>query len=202
MTALPPLVAILRGVLPDDVEAIGERLVDAGFGGIEVPLNSPEPFRSISLLARRFGDHVLVGAGTVLTRDEVSLVNEAGGRLVVSPNMEPDVIRFAKTLGLVSLPGIFTPTEAFGALRAGADGLKFFPASLHGPHGIKAIRAVLPSDTSIYAVGGADAANVGEWLEAGANGFGIGSAVFKPGWSADQVGKAARTFAEAYRQAA
>ena len=192
-----PLVAILRGVRPDEVEAIGDALVAAGIGAIEVPLNSPEPLASISRLARRLPD-ALVGAGTVLTRGEVEEVSEAGGRLVVSPNMEPSVIAHARGLGMVSLPGVFTPTEAFAALRAGADGLKLFPASLLGPAGVKAVRAVLPPATQVYAVGGVEVGNMAEWLAAGTDGFGIGSALFKPGMGAAEVGERAAAFVAAY----
>ena len=192
-----PLVAILRGVRPDEVEAIGDALVAAGIGVIEVPLNSPEPLSSIARLARHLPD-ALVGAGTVLTRGEVEQVSEAGGRLAVSPNMEAPVIAHARTLGMVSLPGVFTPTEAFAALRVGADGLKLFPASLIGPAGVKAMRAVLPRGTQVYAVGGVDVGNVGEWMAAGTDGFGIGSALYKPGMGADEVGKRAAAFVTAF----
>ena len=198
---LKPLVAILRGVKPDEVEGIGEALVAAGIDAIEVPLNSPEPLDSIARLSRAFGADALIGAGTVLTRGEVEQVNEAGGRLVVSPNMEADVIAHARALGMVSLPGIFTPTEAFAALRAGADGLKIFPASLMGPAGVKAIRAVLPPATQVYAVGGVDETNMGDWLDAGTDGFGIGSALYKPGISAADVGRRARAFVDAWKRA-
>ena len=198
---LKPLVAILRGVKPDEVEGIGEALVAAGIDAIEVPLNSPEPLDSIARLSRAFGADALIGAGTVLTRGEVEQVNEAGGRLVVSPNMEADVIAHARALGMVSLPGIFTPTEAFAALRAGADGLKIFPASLMGPAGVKAIRAVLPPATQVYAVGGVDETNMGDWLDAGTDGFGIGSALYKPGMSAADVGRRARAFVDAWKRA-
>ena len=197
-----PIVAILRGVRPEEVEAIGDALVEAGIGIVEVPLNSPSPFDSIARLASRLAGRAVVGAGTVLTRGEVEQVNEAGGALVVSPNCEPDVIAHTKALGLTSLPGVFTPTEAFAALRAGADGLKFFPSSLHGPDGIRAIRAVLPQGTKVYAVGGVDVGNIGEWRSAGADGYGIGSALFRPGMAADEVGEKARTFVAAYDAAA
>ena len=192
-----PIVAILRGVRPDEVEAIGEALVSAGVGIVEVPLNSPDPFASISKLASALAGRAIVGAGTVLTRGEVEQVNEAGGSLVVSPNCEPEVIAHTRSFGMTSLPGVFTPTEAFAALRAGADGLKFFPSSLHGPDGIKAVRAVLPEGTKVYAVGGVDASNIADWLPA-VDGFGIGSALFKPGMSAREVGERAQAFVAAY----
>ena len=195
-----PLVAILRGVRPAEVEAIGEALVAAGIGAIEVPLNSPDPLASIARLARRL-PQALVGAGTVLTRGDVEQVNEAGGRLIVSPNMEVEVIAHARSLGLVCLPGVFTPTEAFAALRAGADGLKLFPASLIGPEGVRAMRAVLPAGTQVYAVGGVDVGNVAEWTAAGTDGFGIGSALYRPGMGAAEVGEKAAAFVAAYEGA-
>lgn len=200
-----PLVAILRGVRPHEVEAIGHALVAAGIGAIEVPLNSPEPLDSISRLVRLLPDALprpLIGAGTVLTRGEVEEVSEAGGRLVVSPNMEPGVIAHARTLGMVSLPGVFTPTEAFAALQAGADGLKLFPASLMGPGGVKAVRAVLPPATQVYAVGGVEVGNLADWMAAGTNGFGIGSALYRPGMDADEVGERAAAFVAAFDAAA
>ena len=196
-----PLVAILRGVMPDAVEGIGAALIEAGFGIVEVPLNSPDALGSIRILADAFGDRAVIGAGTVLTPAEADAVADAGGRLVVSPDCKAKVIEATKARGMVSLPGVFTPTECFAALDAGADGLKFFPASLHGPDGIKAIRAVLPADTSVYAVGGVAPDTIGQWMDAGADGFGIGSNVFKPGWSADEVGEKARAFVAAFDQA-
>ena len=196
-----PLVAILRGVTTDSVEAIGARLIEAGFGIIEVPLNSPDALGSIRILADAFGDRAVIGAGTVLTPEQAEAVADAGGRLVVSPDMKPAVIAATKARGMVSLPGVFTPTECFGALDAGADGLKFFPASLHGPSGIKAIRAVLPTETLVYAVGGVAHDTIAEWMAAGTDGFGIGSNVFKPGWSDDKVGEEARAFVAAFDQA-
>ena len=196
-----PLVAILRGVMPDAVEGIGAALIEAGFGIVEVPLNSPDALGSIRILADAFGDRAVIGAGTVLTPAEADAVADAGGRLVVSPDCKAKVIEATKERGMVSLPGVFTPTECFAALDAGADGLKFFPASLHGPDGIKAIRAVLPADTSVYAVGGVAPDTIGQWMDAGADGFGIGSNVFKPGWSADEVGEKARAFVAAFDQA-
>ncbi|MFD0915022.1 2-dehydro-3-deoxy-6-phosphogalactonate aldolase [Pseudahrensia aquimaris] len=193
-----PLVAILRGVKPDDVVAIGAALWDAGIGMIEVPLNSPQPLQSIRVLADAMGERALIGAGTVLTVEQADEVFEAGGRLIVSPNMREDVIRRTVERDGVSFPGVFTPTEAFAALDAGAHGLKFFPASIHGPDGIKAIKAVLPPDCPVYAVGGVSVPTIGEWLAAGTNGFGIGSNIFKPGWGAKQVGEHARAFVAAY----
>lgn len=197
-----PLVAILRGVTPDTVADIGAALIEEGFGIVEVPLNSPDALGSIGILADRFGDRAVIGAGTVLTPREADAVADAGGRLVVSPDCKPAVIEATRARGMVSLPGVFTPTECFAALDAGAHGLKFFPASLHGPDGVKAIRAVLPAGTPVYAVGGVALDTIGDWLAAGAAGFGIGSNVFKPGWSAREVGEKARAFVAAFDQAA
>ena len=193
-----PLVAILRGVKPDEVVGIGEALFDAGFGVIEVPLNSPEPFKSIAALDKALSDKAVIGAGTVLTVDQVNQVADAGGRLIVSPNMNPDVIARSVELDCLSYPGVFSPTEAFAALDAGAHALKFFPASLHGPGGVKAIKAVLPPEVPVYAVGGVDVPTIGEWLDAGTDGFGIGSNIFKPGWTAEEIGAKARAFVAAY----
>ena len=193
-----PLIAILRGVTPPHVAEIADALISAGITKIEVPLNSPEPLHSISILARDFGDAAEVGAGTVLTVDQVDRVADAGGRLIVSPNTDLFVIDRTKKLGLASWPGAMTPTECFSALAEGADGLKLFPASLIGTGGLKAIRAVLPAATQVYAVGGAGPENFGEWIAAGASGFGIGTALFKPGDSTETVAKNARAIVAAY----
>ena len=195
------LIAILRGVTPDDVEAIAGALVDAGIHMIEVPLNSPDPFESIRRLAQRFGEDALIGAGTVLRASEVERVAAMGGQLVVSPNCNPDVIAATKSQGMQSFPGVMTPTEAFAALDAGADGLKIFPASLIGPEGVMAMRAVLPSETQVYAVGGAGASTLANWRRAGADGFGIGSALYAPGMGADEVGARAHALVTAYDEA-
>ena len=193
-----PLVAILRGVNPDEVVGIGQSLLDAGFEIIEVPLNSPQPLQSIQMLCDAFGDHAIIGAGTVLSDGEVEAVCEAGGKLIVSPNMNRSVIERTKELGALSYPGVFTPTEAFDAIAAGADALKFFPASMHGPGGIKAIKAVLPPDMPVLAVGGVDECTIGTWIEAGADGFGIGSNVYTPGMTAQEVGAKAKAFVTAF----
>ncbi|MCB1381434.1 MAG: 2-dehydro-3-deoxy-6-phosphogalactonate aldolase [Notoacmeibacter sp.] len=192
------LVAILRGVKPDEVVDIGAALVGAGFGMIEVPLNSPQPFDSIARLAKAFGDQALVGAGTVLTPGEVAQVEGAGGRLIVSPNCDPAVIRATVGRGMVSMPGVFTPTECFAAIAAGARAIKLFPASLAGPAGVKAVKAVLPPDIELYAVGGASAENFADWFAAGAAGFGIGTALYRPGDSADTVSHAAKSIVAAH----
>jgi 2-dehydro-3-deoxyphosphogalactonate aldolase len=189
-----PLVAIIRGVTPDEAEAIGEAIHAAGIRIIEVPLNSPEPFRSIERLATALGDRALVGAGTVLDVEDVARVRDAGGRLVVSPSTDPEVIAATAASGMVSAPGYFTPSEAFAALKAGATALKFFPAEAATPAVIKAQRAVLPKDVPLLVVGGINPGNMRPWLDAGANGFGLGSGIYKPGQTPDEVGAQARAF--------
>lgn len=189
-----PLIAILRGLKPDEAVEVGEAIVAAGFCCLEVPLNSPEPLDSIRRLRQALDGRALVGAGTVLNVAAAREVAQAGGQLIISPNTNVEVIAETKTLGLLSLPGFFTPSEAFAALDAGADALKLFPAEIAGPKGLKAVRAVLPAETRIYPVGGVDPDSMSAWRSAGASGFGIGSAVFKPGQSAEQVGRQAATF--------
>ncbi len=176
-----PLIAILRGLPPVDADAVGAALVDAGLRIIEVPLNSPEPFRSIETLARRFGGSVLIGAGTVMTEADVARVASAGGRLIVTPHADPALVRAAKAAGLFAIPGFFTPAEAFALLAAGADALKLFPAEAGSPAMLRALRAVLPADTMLIPVGGVDAATIPAWRAGGAAGYGIGSAIYKPG---------------------
>jgi 2-dehydro-3-deoxyphosphogalactonate aldolase len=194
----PPLIAILRDIRPEGADAVLEALVAAGIGLIEVPLNSPEPLKSITRMVRRAGDRAIVGAGTVLTVDEVRAVAAAGGRMIVSPNRDDAVIAATKAAGLTSFPGVFTATEALGAIAAGADALKFFPADLLGPAGIRAIAAILPSAVPLLAVGGVDASNIGDYRKAGIAGFGIGSSLYKPGMSAAEVGRRAAEMVAAY----
>lgn len=193
-----PLVAILRGLTPEEAIDVGEALVAAGFTCLEVPLNSPRPLESIRRLRDALEGRAVVGAGTVLTPQAAQGVADAGGQLIISPNADPRVIERSKALGLFSMPGFFTPTEAFSALEAGADVLKLFPAELAGPGAVKAIKAVLPKGQPLYAVGGVDPDNMAAWRAAGADGFGIGSALYKPGRTADEVGEVARAFVSAW----
>jgi len=193
-----PLIAILRGIRPDEAEAIVAALIEAGFEAIEIPLNSPNPFASIETAAKLAPGHCLIGAGTVLAPEQVDALAAAGGRLMVSPNVDPQVIARAAAHGLVSMPGIFTATEALLALGAGASGLKFFPASVLGPGGIAAIRAVLPEGVAICAVGGISEADFAAYAAAGIRSFGLGSSLYGPGASAADVGGKARAAIAAY----
>lgn len=193
-----PLVAILRGLTPAEAPAIGRALTDGGFTLLEVPLNSPQPMDSIALLAQQHPTS-LVGAGTVLTAAQVRDVHAAGGQLIVSPNFNAEVVQEAVRLGMICLPGIITPTEAFGALAAGAQGLKIFPAELASPAVVKALLAVLPTGTLLLPVGGITPTNMAAWRAAGAQGFGIGSSLYKPGKSAAAVLEDATTFVANYR---
>ncbi|EEE35774.1 2-dehydro-3-deoxy-6-phosphogalactonate aldolase [Rhodobacteraceae bacterium KLH11] len=197
-----PIIAILRGLRPSEALSVGQALLDAGLDRIEVPLNSPDPLDSIKLLADAFGDQALIGAGTVLTPEQVEAVEQAGGKLVVSPNFDADVIARTVALNMQSWPGVYTPTEAFAALRAGATGLKLFPGVMAGPAGLAALRPVLPEGSLAYAVGGAGPDNFKDWLAAGADGFGIGSALYKPGMGAPEVAERARKIVAAYDEAA
>lgn len=195
------IVAILRGVSPDEAIAMGQALFDAGVRVVEVPLNSPAPFLSIAKLAKEFSGRMIVGAGTVLTVQDVNMLKSSGGEISVSPDCNEAVIARAVELGMVPLPGVFTPTEAFSALRAGATHLKLFPAEAASPLVIKAWKAVLPRDVKIFAVGGITPENMGEWLAAGARGFGIGSSIYKSGMSVEAVHNAASTLVSAWNRA-
>ena len=194
-----PLVAILRGLTTDQALAVGGALVDAGFCIIEVPLNSPHPLRSIAVLAEEFGDQALIGAGTVLSADDIRAVVDAGGRLIVSPHLDPGVIGASKAHEVACIPGVATPTEAFAALAAGADALKLFPGEMLPPKAVKALRAVLPAKTRLLPVGGIVAKSMAAYIAAGANGFGLGSALFKPGMEASVVAANARAFVAAWK---
>jgi 2-dehydro-3-deoxyphosphogalactonate aldolase len=195
-----PLVAILRGVTPEEVVAVGEALVDAGFAIIEVPLNSPNPLESIRRLSEALNDDILVGAGTVTSVAQVGDVEKAGGRLIVSPHFDPTVVRAAKASGLACIPGIATPSEGFAALANGADALKLFPAELLTPTVLKAMRSVFPADTTFLPVGGITPDNMGPYVAAGAAGFGLGSALYRPGDDVATVAAKAREFVSAWRE--
>lgn len=194
-----PLVAILRGIKPDEAIDAAQVLVEAGFRLIEVPLNSPQPLASIERMANTVAQSAIVGAGTVLAADDVGRIADAGGRLIVMPHSDPVVIRAAKARQLISLPGVATPSEAFAALAAGADGLKVFPAEAAPPTVIKAWRAVIPSDVGIFPVGGITPESMAAYAKAGATGFGLGSALYKPGQSASELADQAKAFVTAWR---
>lgn len=194
-----PLIAILRGLKPENAEAVGHALVEAGFRIIEVPLNSPEPFRSIEILAKTMPNDVLIGAGTVLEPDLVNGVHDMGGKLIVMPHADVEVIKRAKELRLVCTPGVATPTEAFAALKAGADAIKIFPAEAIPPTVVRAWRAVLPKETIVLPVGGIKPDNMKPYVDAGANGFGLGSALFTPAMPVDEISRHARDFATAWQ---
>ncbi len=194
-----PLVAILRGITPGEALAIGEKIVAAGFKVLEVPLNSPEPFESIKLMAGAFGKDAIVGAGTVLKVEDVDRLSEVGGQICISPNTNPAVIKRAKELGLISFPAFFTATEAFTAIDAGADALKLFPAELAGVKGLKALKAILPKNMPVFPVGGVEPGNMKEYLDVGAAGFGIGSSVYKPGDTAEIAFGKAKAFTDAWK---
>lgn len=192
-----PLVAIIRGVTPADAEATAGAIFAGGIRIIEVPLNSPQPFDSIQIIATAFAGRALVGAGTVLDTDDVRRVQDVGGRLIVAPNMNEDVVRATVDAGMVSSPGVFTPTEAFAAIDAGAHALKLFPAEAASPAVVKAQKAVLPKDIPLIAVGGVRVDNVREWLDAGVDGFGLGSGLYKPGQEPSETLEKAKAFVAA-----
>ncbi len=196
-----PIIAILRGLKPSEAETVGRVIIEAGIDRIEVPLNSPDPLDSIVRLASAFGEQALIGAGTVLTVQQVEDVAQAGGKLIVSPNFDAEVIARTIALNLQSWPGVYTPTEAFAALKAGATGLKLFPGVTAGPSGLAALRPVLPQGTLVFAVGGAGPENFDQWLAAGADGFGIGSALFKPGMDIAEISERAIRIVAAYDEA-
>jgi 2-dehydro-3-deoxyphosphogalactonate aldolase len=196
-----PLVAILRGVTPAKIEGVADALFGAGFRAIEVPLNSPEPFKSIEILAKHFGDRCLTGAGTVLTVEQADQVAGAGGKLMVTPNTNPAVIARGVAKGLTVMPGFYTPSEGFAAIAAGAKYLKLFPASTGGIGHLQAMLAVLPKNIPVYAVGGVGAGNMSEWRKAGAAGFGLGSELFKPDFSDADIAARAQRAVTAFKAA-
>ena len=196
-----PLVAILRGVTPARIEGVAAALFEAGIRAIEVPLNSPEPFKSIAILSKLYGDRCLTGAGTVLDPADVDRLVDAGGRLLVTPNTDPAVIARGVGKDLVVMPGFYTPSEAFGAIAAGARFLKLFPAATAGTAHLRALLAVLPKDVQVYAVGGVGAGNMKEWRWAGAAGFGMGTDLFKPEYSDEDIAARARQSVAAFRAA-
>lgn len=198
---LPPLIAILRGIRPDEILEVAKALVDAGIRGIEVPLNSPDPLVSIRRLTERYGSECLCGAGTVLKATQVDAVAAAGGRLIVTPNVDRAVIARSVELGLQPVPGFATATEALAAIDAGATALKMFPASTYGVQHLKALRAVLPGTTKVFAVGGVGARNLAEWADAGIDGIGFGTDLYAPGRTAAEVGVRATAIVSAWRQA-
>jgi|TARA_B110000908_G_scaffold172721_1_gene242354 2-dehydro-3-deoxyphosphogalactonate aldolase len=196
-----PLIAILRGIKPSEAVDIAAALLGAGIDRIEVPMNSPDPFESIGKIVDAFGNDALIGAGTILTTAQVDQVAAVGGKLIVSPNCDARVIAHTKAKDMQSWPGVFTPTEAFTALQAGADGLKLFPGSIAGPSGLQAMRAILPVGTQVFAVGGVRPENFDKWIAASADGFGLGSAIYKPSMTAKDVNVAAKAIVTAYDRA-
>lgn len=193
-----PLVAILRGVKPEEAEGIVDVLIESGMTAIEIPLNSPDPFRSIEIAVKKAPAEILIGAGTVLTIEAVERLHDVGGRLMVSPNIDPDVLASAWARGMVTMPGVFTATEALLAAKAGATALKFFPAGILGASGISAIRAVLPPDLMIAAVGGISDKNFAEYTRSGIHAFGLGTSLYKPGMTAAEVAERAKATIRAY----
>ena len=193
-----PLVAILRGVQPDEVADVAHAIIEAGITILEVTMNSPHPLESIKRMAKAVGSKANIGAGTVIEPDDVKAIFDVGGQLIISPNMDPEVISQTKALSMQSYPGCQTATECFSALKAGADVLKIFPSSTIGPSGIKALRATLPKETQIYAVGGVNVRNMADYTKVGVNGFGIGSALYAPGKSLETIHKSALEFVKSW----
>ena len=192
------IIAILRGITPDEALEVAAVLIDAGVTKIEVPLNSPDPISSIARMQKQFGEEAQIGAGKVISVSQVAQVAATGARLIVSPNNDPSVIRATKAANMQSFPGIMTPTEVFSALASGADGLKLFPGEVIGPAGLKAMRAVIPQEVPLFAVGGVSAQNMGDWIHSGAAGFGIGSAIYKPGDSTAVIARKASEIVDAW----
>lgn len=192
-----PVIAILRGITPNEIIPVGRALVECGINVIEIPLNSPEPFESIKRLSTDMGSNAIIGAGTVLRVEDIQTINASGGQLVVSPNTDPKVIAATVAAGMISVPGYYTPTEAFAAILAGAHAIKLFPAEAASPSIVKAQRAVLPAGFPLFIVGGVQSGDAPQWLSAGASGFGLGGALYRPGYSAAQVKQAASQFVAA-----
>ena len=195
------LIAILRGITHDKVKQTANVLIDAGFEWIEVTLNSPDPFKSIEILAKNYGNQALIGAGTVCTEEDVKKVHDVGGKLIISPNLDKEVIEATKKLNMLSIPGVLTPSECIEALKYGADILKVFPATMLGAENLKAIRAVLPQETQIYMVGGIGPENIGTWIDAGANGFSVGGILYKPTYSLEKIATSAKEIIASYDRA-
>ncbi|RTY60421.1 2-dehydro-3-deoxy-6-phosphogalactonate aldolase [Pantoea sp. YU22] len=196
-----PLIAILRGVKPDEVLAHVGAVIDAGFDAVEIPLNSPQWEKSIPLILDAYGDKALIGAGTVLKTEQVDMLAQMGSKLIVTPNIQPELIRHAVSLGMIVCPGCATASEAFNALDAGAQALKIFPSSAFGPGYIKALKAVLPEDVPVLAVGGVTPENLAQWLDAGCAGAGLGSDLYRAGQPVERTAQQAAAFVQAYREA-
>lgn len=195
------LIAILRGITPDKIKPTADTLIEAGFECIEVTLNSPTPFKSIEVLAKNYSDQALIGAGTVCTAEDVKKVHDVGGRLIISPNLDKEVIQATKKLNMLSVPGVLTPSECMEALKYGADLLKIFPATMLGTENLKALRSVLPKKTQLYMVGGIGPKNIGSWIDAGANGFSIGGILYKPEYSLEKIAATAKEIVSSYDRA-